>query len=221
MKLERLSIGTAAALVCASASAQAWNASTNWNSPANPDGVWSYGEYQTMGTFESLSYDPFDVPYEWENTPDLGAAIWENANSYGELGIGPGQISLNSGYATAVLAFTAPVTGIYAFNIAIGGTEITESGGFGNALAGFSKVSVNGTNMQWDSFTNNVATWQFNTSLTAGQSVDAYVISNGQPTGGNTALSFGVNAIPEPASYLAVGIGLIGLIGRRKRPLRN
>jgi len=221
MKTVRLLIGTVATLVCVSASAQVWNPATEWSPPSNPYGVWSYGEYQTLGTFAPLAYDPFDVQYEWNNTPDLGAAIWLNTLGYADQGIAPGELSLNSSYGTAVLGFTAPTTGMYAFDISIGGVTTTENGGFGNVLAQYANVTANGTKVNWSSFTNNVAVWNFDTSLTAGQTVDTYVIANGVPSGGNTAVSFGVNAVPEPASYLAMGIGLFGLIGLRKRPSRN
>ena len=221
MKIERLLIGTAVTLACASASAQTWDAAAQWSVPSNPNGVWSYGEYKPLSTWDTLSWDSIDNQYEWDESPVLGAGIWENTLTSADLGIAPGQISLNSSYGTAVLGFTAPVTGIYAFDIAIGGTIVTEGGGSGNALALNGDVSVNGTNMASNSFLNNVKVWQFNSALSAGQTVDAYVLSNGTTPGGNTALNFSVNAVPEPGSYLALGIGLIGLIGVRKRRSRN
>lgn len=217
MKIERLFIGSIAVLFCASAHAQVWDAAGDWNPPFNPNGVWSYGQYNSMGNFESLVYDSFNTQYDWNYMPGSGAQIWENNYGYARYGVNPGQVSLDSAYGTAVVRFTAPTTGNYSFDIAIGGTEIPEHGAEGNALAQYGNVSVGGTIVGRTSFISNIALWTFSSPLTAGENVDAYVSDIGVPAAANTALTFTVNAVPEPASYLVLGVGALGLLIRRKR----
>jgi hypothetical protein len=217
MKIERLLIGTAAALLCASASAQAWDAANNWSTPSNPNGVWSYGEFNSSNTFIPLVYDPTKTEYDWNYSALDGAQIWENPNSYAEQGIGAGQISLNSAYGTGVVRFTAPTTADYSFDIQIGGSEASEFGGSGNVLAQYGTVAVNGTAEARSSFIDNLGIWTFSAPLTAGDTVDAYVIANGTSASTDTALTFGVNAVPEPASYVVLSLGALGFLIRRKR----
>jgi hypothetical protein len=217
MKIERLFIGAAATLVCASASAQTWDAGTDWLPPSNPYQVWSYGEYNTQGTFEPLAWDVSNTEYDWDYTPGLGGAVWKDTAGYAELGVNAGQLSLDSAYGTAVVQFSAPTTGDYSFDIAIGGSTQPENGGQGNSLALNGFVAVAGTTVYRTSFVNNIKLWTFTTPLTAGQAVDASVTANGVPGEANTALSFSVDAVPEPASFLALGLGAAGLLARRKR----
>jgi hypothetical protein len=221
MKIERLLIGTAAALLCASAQAQTWDADANWSPPANPNGNWSYGQLSSLGVFTALGWDGFNTEYDVSNTPGLGAQVWENGLSYATYGIAPGDISLDSGYGTSVVRFTAPTTGDYLINIAIGGTLIPENGGEGNALAGYGNVAVDGTIVARNSFIGNVAQWSFTTPLATGDTVDAYVGSISVPAAANTALTFTVNSTPEPSGYLVFGLGAIGLFVNRKRKSRT
>ena len=199
------------------AGAQTWNLTNDFSPPSNPNGAWSYAEY-AGGTFENLTWQPTAGVYAVGPVLQDGAFIYKNTTGSPAYGIDPGQISLESDWGTAVARWTAPTTGIYDINVAIGGTTATEGGGYGNNFAQYGGLNIGLVSQADTSFTNNVKTWTLtDVHLTGGQTVDAFVANPGYANGGNTQTSFTVAAVPEPAQFAVVGFGILGLLIRRRR----
>jgi MYXO-CTERM domain-containing protein len=204
-------ISTIGAFVLAlGAHGQTWDLEGNWAPPANPNGAWQYGEVDG-GVFTPLAWT--GVSY---GVPTVGNAfVYQNGQSYTNYGVLPGDISLEADGGNAAAQWTAPVSGKYAFTIAVGGTLLYTGNGYGNAFAADSTVTVNGAAVGSSSFTNNVMSWSFTQTLSAGSTVDAYVVNPGYPGAGNTDTHFTVNAVPEPAPFAALAVG--GLVFLRRR----
>jgi len=183
---------------------ESWDLAGDWNPPANPNGAWSYGDYDS-NTFVYL-------PYMTDtNNNVLGGAggyvsskgpdgyIFVNLTGSAAYGIAPGQVSLEADVGTPVARWTAPTSGVYDISVMIGGTTASEGGGYGNNFAQYGGLNIDMVGQTADSFTNNVKSWTFsNILLGAGTTVDAYVAWPGYANGGNTETLFHVDAVAQP-----------------------
>jgi hypothetical protein len=197
------------------ANAQYWNLAGNWAPPANPNGVWTYGELFGT-TFTNLTYS--GSSYEDGGVPLIG----KNTSSSAVNGINPGQVWLAAGIETPDARWTAPTSAFYAIELVIGGTQATEGGGTGNLFAVDSGLNINGAAQTGNySTTNNTKTWVIVWDyLTAGTTVDAYVPDPGGGAGADTQTYFQVTAVPEPAPVAVMTLGALGLFVRRRKPSR-
>jgi len=215
------------ALLGSSASAQTWDLAADYNPPANPNGPWSYGQING-GVFSTLPWTPLS------GYPNLngiygtsGAFVYQNIAAYPAYGINPGQISLESDYGNTAVQWTAPATGEYEITAAIGGTTVSENGGFGNNFAQFAGLNINGVSQPDNSFADNVMSWDItDLSLTDGETVDAFVLNPGYAFGGNTETELTINEVPtttpEPSALLGGAAILVILAsGTRARKCRS
>ena len=210
-KLSTLGVMVAAV----SAGAQSWDLEGNWAPPANPNGTWQYGQMAGGAVFSPLAWDSTTLSY---GTGTAGNVfVYQNTSGSLAYGIQPGDVSLEADWGDAAVQWTAPASATYAFNIALGGTLQNAGGGYGNNFAGYGAVAVNGTQVGMSSFTSNTKFWSFNETLSAGSTVDAYVLNPGFANGGNTNTLFSVNAVPEPAPLAAVAVGGLVFLRRRRR----
>lgn len=210
-------------LMPTTAHAQTWDLYNDFSTTNNPNGAWTYGAYT------DAAHTVFSI-YPSETSNILGpewygfvSDINPNTSGSGAFGISPGTVSLASDSGTPVARWTAPTTGIYTIDVAIGGSASVGGPGTGNANARISGVNINGVaqNGSYNSGTN-VYTWQLdNLSLNMGSIVDAYV--NEHFLSGNTQTIFTVTqqaVVPEPgmmAALVAVALTGGGLLARRKR----
>lgn len=179
---------------------------------SNPNGAWSYGWEQTLNSALNLFTSTYGSGWNTGN----GSNIWKNVSSSTGYGVGAGEVSLHPGSngALAVIRWTAPTSG-----------TITASGFFGSGDLGSMSyyISVNGTTTsQWinDAKTEN---FSFSQVVSAGDKIDFIVGVGSNGWGwGNTPLSLTITqAVPEPETYalMMAGLGLIGAIARRRKPL--
>ena len=199
-----ISLLMSVALTCGSSAyaGASWDLAGDWNPPANPNGAWTYGDYDS-NALVNLTYMSNDVGGAGAYLPVGGGAtdgfIYKNLTGGLAYGIYPGQVSLESDWGTAVARWTAPTSGFYDISVLIGGTTVTEGGGYGNNFAQDAGLNINMVGQTADSFDNNVKSWTFaNILLSAGTTVDAYVAYPGFANGGNTQTSFHVDAVAQP-----------------------
>ena len=211
--LQRMSIIGAFALALG-AHGQTWDLEGNWAPPANPNGAWQYGQV-VGGTFSQLAWTGASY-----GVPGVGAFIYQNNNAVLMYGVQPGDVTLESDWGNAAAQWTAPTSGQYSFTINIGGSLQNVNGGYGNNFAQDSLVSVNGAlvgaNSSLDNGSVNEMSWSFTRTLTAGSTVDAYVVNPGYANGGNNDTHFTVQSVPEPAPFAALGLGALFVLRRRR-----
>jgi hypothetical protein len=175
-----------------------WDLASDWNPPANPNGAWTYGDYDN-NTFVNLTYVGGGY------FPAGGAAtngfIYKNLTGIAQYGIAAGQVSLQSDQGTPVARWTAPTSGYYDILVLIGGTTGTEDPGQGNYFAQYAGLNINMVGQTAANFTENVKSWAFtNVLLSAGATVDAYVAYQGYADAGANQTIFQVKAVPTPGA---------------------
>jgi hypothetical protein len=208
-----LTISISLVLASSAYAGTSWDLEGDWAPPANPNGAWSYGQY-VSGSFQALPWDSTDDLYD--NGSTNNGFVYRNNTGSAEYGLAPGAVSMESNWGTPVVRWTAPTSGMYDIGVEIGGTENNEGPGYGNHFASYSGLKINGAAQGDTSFANNVKTWTLNSVFLAGGSaVDAYVPYEGFG-GGDNQTFFHVAAVPEPAPFAIVGLGLLGLWRKRK-----
>jgi hypothetical protein len=189
---------------------ESWDLAGDWNPPANPNGAWTYCDYDggsssnlTGGLFVNLTYfNNFTTfgggaYFQPDGLPD--GYLYMNTTASAECGIDPGQISLEANGGTPVARWTAPTSGLYDISVSIGGTMEFEGWGFGNNFARYAGLNINMIEQTATSFTDNVKSWTFSSLwLNAGGTVDAYVPYQGYAYGGDTQAIFHIDAVQTP-----------------------
>jgi PEP-CTERM motif len=206
-----LSVATASAPALAATS---WNLAADYASATNPNGAWTYGKIPG-GSFSALAWNA------GTNSYGIGAVgetfIYKNNTGVTDFGIAPGKVSLEADWGDPAVRWTAPTAGQYVFTIAVGGSTVSGPNGFGNNFANSAGVRVNGVNQVANSFASNIQSWGFTVTLTAGSTVDTFVLNPGFALGGNTQTEISVSAVPEPASALLLVLGIGGLALQQRR----
>lgn len=215
MVIKSLSVVLAGiALAGSAAAAGSWNLSGDYAPPSNPNGAWTYGEVLN-GSFSALAWNAGTSSY---GVGAVGYAfIYKRETAGTDYGIGSGEVSLESDWGSAAVRWTAPTAGVYTFTIDVGGSTASGPGGYGNNFAQYAGVQINGVDQAPGSFVSNVRAWNFSVNLTAGSTVDTFVLNPGFASGGNTQTKILVTAVPEPASALLLALGIGGLAVRQHR----
>ena len=180
---------------------ESWDLAGDWNPPSNPNGAWTYGDYDT-NMFVNLTFDT-NIGYAgsgaYVNTNAVDESdgyLYKNITSQPAFGIAPGQISLEANSGTPVARWTAPVSGYYNISVQIGGTTAIEGPGFGNNFAQFAGLNINMVPVPATSYEANVYIWSLADNwLGAGTTVDAYVAWPGYAYGGDTQTIFDVSVV--------------------------
>lgn len=200
----RLGILAAAQLVALTSKGAIFDLAADFSiSHGNPNGVWTYGAMETLGSvvvpFSEgvLSGDQNPL---WTNP---WSHLWKNTTSQTLYGIQPGEVSLHPGSSGqgAAVRWTAPVGDV--------GLTYNVSAVFGAGDIGVMSLAVlfNGSAI-WTG--TDAGTFTESRVLQAGDRYD-FVVYGGYDFG-NTALSASFTSVPEPSSAaMAAAVCLVGL----------
>ena len=213
--------------------AQTYDAAAQFSLASNPNGVWSYG-YGTPGS----TFTPFAVETSaWRGFSGFGA--WDaTPNGYPYAGLNPSGMTYNvytavvpsgvlfmhpgnSDAEATIVRFTAPVSGSY--DVAGFFERLDTSNGAGDGVG--VTIYDNGASLIARSLipnTSYLAQSKFNVvaTLAAGDVlsfVDDRNADYGYDATGLAATITSMTAVPEPASSSVLGIGLLAMIGLRRR----
>lgn len=206
-------------------------------SSTNSTGLWSYGYSIAGGAFTAFSTNTgpcFAGLSCWQEpslslyqTPLIAKNLLSGTNAYAGTVVQPvGVLNLHPGQTQgspvsdidAILRFTAPTTGKYAFTGFLQALDQSPTGV--TIFVNGSPVFISGT-ANWPLSAGPLTTFGGSTYLTAGQTFDVTVNRAGSIFNDSTGLSLQIAAVPEPATWTVMigGLGLVGFALRRRRAL--
>ena len=215
-----------------------FDAATNFSPTSNPNGVWSYGWTQTLGSsfiLDAIHENSFDLDFwegsiETDSPPGFFPTVFHNGSDntityFDTLSVAPGQLGLHPGPdgQYGVVRFTAPTDGTYSIDSAFIGLDF---GGpfFERSTTTDVHVLVNEASI-FDGVVNDFGSgpsFSVLRTLQAGDMIDFAVGSgDGNYFNDSTGLAAQVSVVPEPVSVIMLCTGLVGMLSyagcRRRR----
>lgn len=182
---------------------------------SNPNGAWTYGYTTSLGGTlnnftTTLASSGQEIWYMPGLSGDATPSVFKNVSGGTVNWVPSGAAGLHSGPGgqLAVARYTSSEAG-----------EVTISGEFGSGDIGGVGIFILVDNVQAFGITNASATeaFDFDVTLGVGSTVD-FVVSNGDGSYAfdSTPLSATIETVPEPATMLALGLGAVALVRKRR-----
>jgi hypothetical protein len=204
-------------------SASAYSAAGDFSISSNPNGAWSYGWSMSLGsafnldTTNTANYNGLGVD-GWLSPGGLPYILYNNTtntvvnqNSTYQ----PGQLILQPDTTNdyGIVRWTAPSSGLYNITATFSGVS---------SLGDSVDVHIldNGSSIFDSTVTGSPSPTSYSgiQNLAAGATIDFAVGNGGNgPNEDNTALSATIQSVPEPSTVALTTVGLLGLLGYRKR----
>ncbi|MCE9558032.1 MAG: PEP-CTERM sorting domain-containing protein [Armatimonadetes bacterium] len=197
------------------------DAAADFSLASNPNGVWTYGWSSTLagpltlcGTTATLG--PI-IQWRGDMAADGNPSLFKNTTGStivsGTVTLSAFQLALHPGPngEYSILRYTAAAAGLYSVSAGFIGQDATTT----DVHVLLNGVSIYDNTVSGFGNSNAYAGTQ---SLLAGDTVDVRVGygSNGSFFYDTTGVDFQVSAVPEPASLLALGLGAVALLRRRR-----
>ncbi|MBS1706818.1 MAG: PEP-CTERM sorting domain-containing protein [Armatimonadetes bacterium] len=213
-----------AALTCACTNVFAISASLEADfgtAATNPNGNWTYGYFPTT---LGVGFTPYTIRWEtttigWlapQSNNQLGTpSLWKNLTDHSEYGVGPGQVSQHPGPSElSVSRFVVPASWGEGVLDLIGFFGPGDSGTVQGTVLYNSTVLYNKrVTDQWEHF------GFTSMNIQPGDTFDFVVGNDGSFFSDNTPVGayFEFNPVPEPASMLAMGVGLAAILRKSRK----
>lgn len=222
MKLQLFLTGLVGLVAAAGVQAQTWDLASDFSTTINPNGAWNYGKYDTGGMFtaNTTAGSFFGFGQGWVGDGGNGRPFVGINNSGGPVaGSQNGQVFVHPDFGSADhpyagIQWIAPYSGTF-------DVTVTFFAGDTNSVSEFvSRDRTTFIDLRFDIDTDWTLT--FTQAMSAGQFFDFFVGPNGtgNPSNGTTPLDIRIAdaaAVPEPASLIALALGISVLAHRRKR----
>lgn len=212
----------------ANAFALDWDYAADFSPTSNPTGAWTYGWRNTIaGTaltvFNFSGNSPGasgSVDY-WRDSSIQFMGAYKNNSGVGFNGgegtLQPaGEASMHPGFGLdAVARWTAPANGLYFFSFS--------AAAFGGNLGGISSLHLVVNGVMLDMALANIPytygpVHNGSVNLVSGDTMDFVVdMADGNFQHDTTGVRAHISTVPEPATMLALGVGVAALLKRRKR----
>lgn len=197
------------------------DAAADFSLASNPNGVWTYGWSTTLGGPVTLDLTTATsgsiIQWRGDLAGDGNPSLFKNTSGStvvsGTVTLAPFQLLMHPGPGGefSVLRYTATAAGLYSVNAGFIGQDSTTTD---------VHVLLNGVSFYDNTVTGfgNSNAYAGTQSLLVGDTLDVFVGygSNGSFYNDSTGVDFRVSAVPEPASLLALGLGAVALLRRRR-----
>jgi hypothetical protein len=207
-----------------------FDAAADFSATSNPNGVWSYGWTQTLGSSfildaiheNSFGLDFWEGSIETDSPPGFFPTVFHNGTVntiyyFDTVAVAAGQLGLHPGPdgQYGVVRFTAPAHGTYSIDSAFTGIDfftatdvhllVNEASIFDGEVVVFDGVGI-GSGPSFSTLR----------ALQAGDTID-FAVGFGSPIIGSyfndsTGLAAQIRVVPEPVSLIMLWTGLVGML---------